>query len=303
MLISVPVAFAQELPHLAELQGAEKKYPNIDSRLADMYDSLENNVVPTHTTHVTPTSNSHVQVVLEMASADSIIPENLGIITNIIHEDMVLATIPVRNMVEIENDENIQTIRMPSYPQLTDHVTSEGTQIIRSDLINSVGHTGRNVKIAVIDLGFDIHNSEIARNVSSYQSFWEPRHSIENQNELQTKHGTAVAEIVLDVAPDAQLYLYDVNTQVGFLNMLDQIIARGDIDIIIMSLGWYNVGPLDGTSAISQKVNEARENNILFIVAAGNETQKHWQGRFTDYNNDGWHDFQVNDNTNWRGPR
>ena len=92
VLISVPVAFAQELPHLAELQGAEKKYPNIDSRLADMYDSLENNAVPTH---VTPTSNPHVQVVLEMASADSTMPENLGIITNIIHEDMVLATIPV----------------------------------------------------------------------------------------------------------------------------------------------------------------------------------------------------------------
>ena len=172
----------------------------------------------------------------------------------------------------------------------TDALVSQGVAVIGSDLVNHDGYTGKGVKIAVIDTGFNIYNPEIADNISGYRSFVYPDLNIAGDDH---RHGTGVAEIIVDVAPDVELYLYNINNVIGFLNLADHILERGDIDAVSMSLGFLNtIGPTDGTNVISQKVDQLRDNGILWVNAAGNYANNYWHGTFTDSNGDSLHNFQ-----------
>ena len=295
IILAVPTTFAQELPPIS-LETTEKKIPNMDSRLVSLYEStVKGDMIASLDSAYTMNSDEQrVQVILKMINVNAPIPENLGINVEVSYEDLVQANIPTRNLERVAADENVLTVMMPSHPQPTNHVTSEGARAIFSNVVNESGYTGKGVKVAVIDTGFDINNSEIAGNIAEYRSFSNAYRITGSDSD----HGTAVAEIIVDVAPDVELYLYNVNTNIEFYNLIDYIIERGDIDIITMSLGWYNdVGPADGTSRLAQKVNETRNNGILFITSAGNEAERHWQGRYSDPDNDYSHNFRSNDET------
>ena len=199
---------------------------------------------------------------------------------------------------ETQQNDSIQNLLRPNnadhpvvpYSHSAGSVTSEGMYTIGSDAVNHDGHTGKGIKVAVIDTGFDIDNPEISGNIAEYRSFVNTNFDIAGDD---TSHGTASAEIVVDIAPDAELYLYSAYTDVEFLNLVDYLLSRGDIDIVSMSLGWSNdFGPANETSNISKKVNEARDSGILWINAAGNEAEQHWQGQFSDTDGDSWHNFQ-----------
>ena len=179
-------------------------------------------------------------------------------------------------------------------PDTVPRTAGQGARLIGADLMNGAGYTGRGVSVAVIGAGFDIANPEIAGNVMGYESFWAGG-TIAGGTGDDARHGTAAAEVVVDVAPGAGLYLYNFRTGVEFLNLVDHVISRGDIDVVSMSLGWSHVAPRDGTSVLAQKVDEARDAGILWVSAAGNRADKHWEGRFSDPDGDGWHDFGPGD--------
>ncbi len=174
---------------------------------------------------------------------------------------------------------------------------SEGVYAINADIVHSSGITGKGVKVAVLDLIFDIDNPKISDNIVDFQSF---RNSFENSMILQSieqgesvSHGTAVAEIISDVAPNSELYLYEMNTDVEFGRAIDEAIAN-DVDVIAMAAGWPNL-PTDGTSFITKKVEYAIEQGISVIVPSGNFAQKHWEGQFSDNDLNAWHSFAEND--------
>ncbi|CAE6487040.1 exported hypothetical protein [Candidatus Nitrosotenuis uzonensis] len=173
-------------------------------------------------------------------------------------------------------------------------LTSEGTSVIDSITVNNRGNTGSGVNVAVIDTGFDISNPEISGNVAGYRSFCTPN---DISGGGDSSHGTAVAEIIVDVAPDVNLYLYNACTSVEFFNLVDHIIGRGDIDIVSMSLSWFGHGARDGTNLYAQKVNQAKNSGILWVNAAGNYAIKHWQGTFSDSDLDDFHNFLETDET------
>ena len=88
-----------------------------------------------------------------------------------------------------------------------------------------------------------------------------------------TPHGTAVSEIVHDVAPGALLWLIKVCTDVDLAQAVDYAKAE-DVDIITTSLGWYNVTPGDGTGFFDAQVDEARAAGILWTTAAANSREE-----------------------------
>lgn len=290
-VMAIGSAYAQELP---PVDIAEKKQPNMDSRLADMYEEASAGGGAVPSSNGTGSEDLRVQVILVMASADVAVPQNLGIKVETNYENLVQATVPVRNLESIASHDAVLMIRMPSHPHHSFHVTSEGADLIGADVANASGYTGKGVKVAVIDGGFDIYDHEIAGNIAGYEPFYFG-YGIGGDD---SKHGTASAEIIVDVAPDVQLYLYTVYTDVEFLNLVDHIIDRGDIDIVSMSMSWaWNAEPTDGTSAMSEKINEARDAGILWVNAAGNHANSHWQGQFSDPDGDGWHNFSGRDET------
>jgi len=180
-----------------------------------------------------------------------------------------------------------EDIRKPlrAYPMGT--IMSEGVDVINADKVHEVGIRGEDVKIAIIDTGFKAYksNPEIpAENIEVNKSF-----RADGKIDI-SEHGTACAEVVLDVAPNAKLYLFAAETGVEFVNAVDYAISQG-VDIISCSLGFYNAGGYDGTGFICDAVDKARDKGILFVTAAGDEAGRHYEGKYKDTDGDAWHEF------------
>ncbi len=99
-------------------------------------------------------------------------------------------------------------------------------------------------------------------------------------------HGTAVAEIVHEVAPGAQLLLICFDSEVTLSQAVDDAIAQG-ASIINHSVQWFNTGRGDGSGGAGSpdaSVAKARAHGIVWVNAAGNTARTHWAGTFVDAN-------------------
>ena len=178
----------------------------------------------------------------------------------------------------------------PPYQPYPLAVSGEGVAAIGADAYHAAGITGSGVKIAIIDLGFS--------GLSQAQARGDIPYSVVQKDFTGTglttgiTHGTAVAEIVHEVAPDAKLYLIKIADEVDLDQAVTYCLNNG-IDIINHSLGWYNTNFYDGTGTIADIATRAIQGGILWVNAAGNEAQNHWEGTFTDTNSDTWLDQPI----------
>lgn len=184
----------------------------------------------------------------------------------------------------------VQFVRPPLVPQTL--VVSEGVALTGASNYHAMGFRGQGVKIAVIDLGF--------AGLSAAQSRGELPGGILTFDytgtgiETGTNHGTAVAEIIHDMAPQAQLILMKVSDEVDLENAKEEAIRQG-AKIINHSVGWFNTNFYDGTGTINNIVADARNRGVLWVNAAGNYARRHWQGTFRDTNFNKWHEFAGGD--------
>ena len=174
-------------------------------------------------------------------------------------------------------------------------ITSEGVSLIGADKWQDDGCTGEGVKIAIIDGGFKNYSFLLGKELpdSVTTNFYGSEDDI-----YGIVHGTACAEIIYDMAPDAQFFLTQPRTVIELWNVVNWCIGQG-VQIISYSMG-YNIpaGPLDGTGPINDIVNQAVNHGITWVSAAGNEAQAHWGGEFYDPDGDGFLNFSGTDKTN-----
>jgi len=106
------------------------------------------------------------------------------------------------------------------------------------------------------------------------------------------EHGVAVAEVVKDVAPDAELYLATVGTVSDLRAAIDWFAAQG-VGIVSRSLGAAYDGPGDGTGPLAAVVDRAAASGITWFNSAGNDADGSY-GRFTGgVTADGYVDFDA----------
>jgi subtilisin family serine protease len=185
----------------------------------------------------------------------------------------------------------VKYIRLPLKPYPM--VTSEGVARTGADQWHALPSYRQEdaPKVCVLDAGFRGYKSLLGSELPA---------SIENRSFRSdgklnsSKHGTACAEIVYDMAPEAGLWLVSFNTDVEHHNAVNWIINQG-VDIVSYSMGWFNIGAGDGTGPICEDVKRASESGIVWVSAAGNQAQDHWEGRFKDSDEDRWHNFALND--------
>lgn len=104
------------------------------------------------------------------------------------------------------------------------------------------------------------------------------------------EHGVAVAEVVHDVAPGAELYLATVATTDDLRAAIDWFAANG-VGIVTRSLGAPYDGPGDGTGPLDDVVDHAADMGIVWFNSAGNDGDGGY-GRYTDgITADGYVDF------------
>lgn len=180
-------------------------------------------------------------------------------------------------------------VRLPFEP-IPMSVTSEGANLVGASLFHAQGIRGAGVKIAVIDVGFQGLSASQARGDLPYALV--TRDFTGTGIDTGLSHGTAVAEIVYDIAPESTLYLVKIANEVDLDNAVFYCIAEG-VHVIVHALGWFNTSFYDGTGVIAQIVNRAAQAGILWVQAAGNFGRRHYGPTFTDANADGWHDAEV----------
>ncbi len=235
------------------------------------------------------------KIVIKLSDDNSEIVDYLSSLgtVDVKNDKHVQLTIKVSDLPKLNSINGIDKIRPPFSAIQFYEELSEGVYFINADLAQFAGITGEGVKAAVLDLAFN-DNEKISDNVVQVKSFRQGIGFLPIQgNEGEAAHGTAVAEIITDVAPDIELYLYSMETDIEFTAAVDEAISQ-KVDIIAMSAGWPNF-PTDGASHITKKIEEAVDNGIVFVVPAGNFANKHWEGIFADSNFNNWHEYSDSD--------
>lgn len=115
-----------------------------------------------------------------------------------------------------------------------------------------------------------------------------------------TPHGTAVAEVIQDMAPGADLYLATANTTADTKAAVDYFRGKG-VKIISRSLAAAMDGPGNGTGPADDVLNYAVSKGITWFNSAGNHGVKrlnsgdyaggYWRGKWQDTDADGWLEF------------
>jgi len=192
-------------------------------------------------------------------------------------------------MNELAKSNSVTKIGLPDKAVHHGHAVSEGVAFSNADNFHNAAIDGTGVTIAVIDTDFFITNPEIASNVISATLFDAGNFcggSISCGVAIGASHGTGVAEIIVDMAPNVHLRLYAIATSVDF-NTAVQDAMNNNVDIISTSLGFPTVGGdgvtgdfRDGSSVVAQKITQAKNSGILVTVSAGNQGQAHWQGNY-----------------------
>ncbi len=183
-------------------------------------------------------------------------------------------------------------------------VQSEGVNLTGAAAFHAAGYTGTDVNIAVIDLGFQflssaISDGELPGNVVLVDCTGVSCVEVADFPSDTDPHGTGVAEIVFDMAPDAQIYLIKITDTLDLWRAKDYAI-NNRIDIINHSLIVANTNFYDGQCFHLYPVctvNDAYSNGILWVNAAGNEAHRHYEATFTDSDSNGWHNVSGTDET------
>jgi len=162
-------------------------------------------------------------------------------------------------------------------------VTSEGLVGIGATEWQAAGHMGSGTKVAIIDLSFDgwedLPADELPVDVETVAF------NASGALDPGTDHGTQMAEIVHDVAPDAELVLITFDDG-RMTEMVDWLLAN-EVDVVSMSLEWTD-GPLDGTHFSAEHIQRGIDAGITWVVAAGNSAKRHHVGTTVDNDDDSW---------------
>jgi subtilisin family serine protease len=154
---------------------------------------------------------------------------------------------------------------------------------------------GQGMKIGVIDQFKDYTTAQALGELPAQLGIF-------NTLGTASRHGTAVAEIIYDMAPAVSMTLATLplgDACVTFANTLLGLAQAGH-KIVSSSVGSLTCGSGDGNDDPIASAASAVYNTYgtLFFQAAGNHARKHWDGNFLDTDADNWHEFASGDEVN-----
>ena len=160
------------------------------------------------------------------ASIDTSSLAALGVKVLAQSKSLMRVLVPASSLLAVSELPGVRFVRRPYRPR-SQVTISEGVSRIGALANHSAGVKGQGVKVAIIDGGFK-GADELPGDMPG---FWWVDYTGEGIYAGDSVHGTACAEIIHDVAPEAELYLYKVRDLADFENAKDRAIRDG-IDII-----------------------------------------------------------------------
>ncbi len=199
-------------------------------------------------------------------------------------DTMAAAWVNAEKLRELAAQSWVVSVSEVTAPVVNKADTSEGVGFHKANLAHALS-TGKGVKIGIISDGANSYkNAQATGDLPSNVTIL--------SDVVGGDEGTAMMEIVYDMAPGAQIYFHDCGTNVlAFNEAVDDLIAAG-CTIVVDDIGWI-LEPFFEDGVIASHFKEiAAKNKVLFVSSAGNAASNHYQGVYTNstkYNN--WHDF------------
>ncbi|MDE0170143.1 MAG: S8 family serine peptidase [bacterium] len=221
--------------------------------------------------------------------------------------DYLEADVPLNMLGELSQQQGVWRIRQiaETRSNRTGEVVTEGAGAHGAIGWHARGITGEGVKVGIIDSDFTGIQALMGKElpggipVRCYTSPGTYSTDHADCGNSSSSHGTPVAEIVADVAPDARLFVGVGKSYGDVRALVDWMIGRG-VKVINFSLAAPWDGPGDGTSPYPNSplhiVDHAVSNDIVWVSAAGNAADgMTWFGSFVDKDKDGRHEWAPGD--------
>ncbi|MDA3896178.1 MAG: S8 family serine peptidase [Desulfobacteraceae bacterium] len=226
------------------------------------------------------------------------------VINSFVKYNAVRARLPLDAIETLADNPDIRFIR-PAVRALLNKVnTSEGDVAHSAPIARSTYHVdGTDIKVGVMSDSVDY--------LAAVQATGDlPTVTVLEDAPGNSGEGTAMLEIVYDLAPAAKLYFATAWTgPAGFATNIEALADAG-CDIIVDDIYYYNESPFQD-DIISQAVNTVTANGVLYFSSAGNAgnyndgTSGTWEGDYNGVANtndslyhDSIHDFGGGDTLN-----
>jgi uncharacterized protein (TIGR03437 family) len=206
---------------------------------------------------------------------------------------LVQAWVPYDSVETIAALDFVLSVRPPDYGiRSTGSVSSQGDAILKANLARSTGVTGTGIKVGVISDG--------ANNASAAQASGDLPSSIAffgscdpAVTHSDCNEGTAMLEIVHDLAPGAELAMAAGKTSLEFFVRVSDLRNWG-AKVIVDDLGFLTQ-PFFEDGFVAAAYSIAVSQGVVVVSAAGNLALNHYQALFVDRTGDSVHDFLGSD--------
>ena len=283
-------------------EKTELKYPNLGSRLDQLVAGVEEGEAsareaaedaPVHqeeSVAVTIYLSGNVDGVVSFLEDNGGSPRNVG-------EDYIEAYVPVMLLGQVSEQPGVLRVReiVPAEEQQsTQRIAGQGPQAHGSSAWNQAGYSGQGVKVGVIDgyFGFNDFSSLMGTELPSTvhaRCYTDAGRFTQNVADcadavVGSDHGTLVAETVMDIAPDASLYIASPWSSGDRNSAVDWMVSQG-VSVVVSAETFVFDGPGDGTSPFGDSplrtVDRAVAGGIIWANAAGNGAQRTWFGPYS----------------------
>lgn len=236
-----------------------------------------------------------VEVVVEGATPAAV--RALGGRVQAVHAGLVQATVPGAVLERLASRPGV-AVRRPARPVPQSPIPGEGVAATGATAWLGQGTQGGGVKVAVIDAGFRQWRDRVAER--DLPAGVVTKDLCGGQLDGPVGHGSAIAEVVHEMAPEAELHLVCVDSEVTLGEAKEYAIANG-IDVVAHALAWFNTSRGDGRGAAETPEGiaaAATAAGIAWVTPAGNQARHHWGGPFSDADSDGRHEWATGDEGN-----
>ncbi|MEZ5991560.1 MAG: hypothetical protein R3E76_04330 [Planctomycetota bacterium] len=165
--------------------------------------------------------------VQDLEALQQMMPEDVGV-------ELTVYRAPIANSYGLEN--------------------SEGIGAMRTDIYEAGGLDGAGVTVAVLDIGF--------YGIESLEAGLTDGVGINDASD----HGTAMVEVVRDIAPAAQILTYRLDENLDVYTATVSALESG-ADVIVCSLSWFEL-PAQGLASDAARLAQTR--GAIWVNAAGN---------------------------------
>lgn len=200
-------------------------------------------------------------------------------VTNAEH-GLVQAWVTPNDVETISNLPFIKKINLPDYAVTrTGSVVTEGDALLQTSALRELGYNGAGIKIGVISDGIEgLETAQATLDLPDVGVVTYPGTGSE---------GTAMLEIIHDLAHSAQLGFCGPETSIEFIQCVQDLKNVFGAQIIVDDLGFYQE-PFFEDGAVAKAVQQAVQEGILYVSSAGNDAQKHYAA---DYRGISWPGF------------